>query len=439
MDSPRTRQWSNRIVGYAEVSPNQLSLNPRNFRLHPANQQEEMAEILQTVGLVQDIIVSKRTGYVLDGHLRLELAIREEQLTVPVKYVDLEPHEENFVLTTFDGVGYHAIIDTVKLDDLIKSTPEIAEMLANAGTPMEGLLNSLLHPPEQNFDSKEGPPGNIHAPGARKGTNGKGGDEDFDVELALQMVEAVSAPGDIWKCGRHTVVCADINDPTVIDIFFKTIQPTLVWSDPFVGKPIVTSLTDESLATARRTFVNLQHMLAPKAIQFWWGANNYPDVLPPSQAWLVWDKDAHGQAEPDAELAWMAAGGVVRCFRYGWGAFNNERVVEGRPDRNKMPKNTPKEPPHQKPVALAEYCFNQWGKPEDFILDPFVGSGTSLIAAERMTGNQRVFGFTTDSRFLDVTLQRWIAETGGQPRKVSNIYDNGTARRAAVDDLDPPL
>jgi len=414
--------WRNRIVGFAEVHPQQIFSNPRNFRLHPAQQQEELSDILKKVGLVQDIIVSKRTGYVIDGHLRLELAIRENQPTVPVKYVDLEPQEENFVLSTFDGVTGHAVIDNKKLTELIKETPMLSEMLGEVGSTMEGLLTSLLNA-NVGFEV-DGPEGNVNAGGRLKSKFGKGGDEDFDVEAALENLPLRTQLGDVWKCGRHLVICADSTDQKVLDLFFSEMRPTFVWSDPPYGINILPRrdglgggktfdpiIGDGNTDTAKKAFTTYQKIIAKDAIQFWWGANNYPEVLPPSQNWLVWDKDHHGMSFADAELAWSSAKGVVRCFRHAWSG--NHRASE---------QGVQKEHPTQKPLALFIYCADNYGHPEDIIVDPFLGSGISLVGAERLTGNHRVIGFELEPKYVDVTVKRWEAETGAPARILKNIY-----------------
>ena len=68
--------WRNRIAGSGEESPDQLLANPRNFRRHPKHQQDALRGVLAEVGWVQDVIVNRTTGHLVDGHLRVELAMR---------------------------------------------------------------------------------------------------------------------------------------------------------------------------------------------------------------------------------------------------------------------------------------------------------------------------------------------------------------------------
>ena len=81
--------WRNRIVGHADVPPAELVPNPRNWRSHPAEQQRALAGALAEVGWVAEVLVNRTTGHVVDGHLRIELALARDEPTVPVTYVEL--------------------------------------------------------------------------------------------------------------------------------------------------------------------------------------------------------------------------------------------------------------------------------------------------------------------------------------------------------------
>jgi hypothetical protein len=79
--------WRNRIVGSGEEPPEQLLANPANWRLHPKEQQRALAGALPEVGWVVQVLVNRTTGHVVDGHLRVNLAISRGAATVPVFYV----------------------------------------------------------------------------------------------------------------------------------------------------------------------------------------------------------------------------------------------------------------------------------------------------------------------------------------------------------------
>jgi hypothetical protein len=84
-----TTAWRNRIVGTGEEAPDQLLANPDNWRTHPGPQRDALRGSLTEVGWVQQVMVNRRTGFVMDGHARVEEALSRHEPAVPVLYVDL--------------------------------------------------------------------------------------------------------------------------------------------------------------------------------------------------------------------------------------------------------------------------------------------------------------------------------------------------------------
>jgi len=111
--------WRNRITGSGQEAPDQLLANPANWRVHPRAQQDALAGALDAVGWVQQVLVNQRTGFVVDGHARVALALRHDEATVPVLHVDLEPAEEALVLATLDPISAMAGRDEDKLRALL--------------------------------------------------------------------------------------------------------------------------------------------------------------------------------------------------------------------------------------------------------------------------------------------------------------------------------
>ncbi len=110
--------YKNRIIGSGEESLDNILFNPRNWRIHPLNQQDALKGVLEEVGWVQQVIINKRTGNLIDGHLRCQLAAREGNKTIPVLYVDIDEAEEELVLATLDPIAAMAATDKQKLDEL---------------------------------------------------------------------------------------------------------------------------------------------------------------------------------------------------------------------------------------------------------------------------------------------------------------------------------
>ena len=144
----------NRIVGYGDVDIDSVVFNEKNWRIHPKNQQDGLSGILEDVGLVLGVLINKRTDpswgaasqgveTLIDGHLRVTLADRAGEKTIPVTYVDLTEKEEAEILATLDPIGAMAATDKQKLDELLRDidtgNEEVMKMLENMAA-REGLL-----------------------------------------------------------------------------------------------------------------------------------------------------------------------------------------------------------------------------------------------------------------------------------------------------------
>lgn len=112
-------QWQNRITRYSEEPPDQLLANPANWRTHPGSQAVALRGVLREVGIVQNVIANERTGYLVDGHLRVMEALKAGQPSIPVTWVDLSPEEEALILATLDPLAAMAGTDPAQLEALL--------------------------------------------------------------------------------------------------------------------------------------------------------------------------------------------------------------------------------------------------------------------------------------------------------------------------------
>lgn len=117
--------WASRIVGDDDRSPFGLLANPLNFRVHASYQKQAMDAVLRSVGIIQRVIVNTTTGHVIDGHMRIELALEIDQPTVPVTYVTLTEAEERAAIRYYHQVGSYAGVDRGVLRDLLSSADEL--------------------------------------------------------------------------------------------------------------------------------------------------------------------------------------------------------------------------------------------------------------------------------------------------------------------------
>ncbi len=138
--------WRSRIVGHGEAPPAQLIANPRNWRVHPKAQQEALAAVLEQVGWVQDVIVNQRTGYVVDGHARLDLARKRGETSVPVVYVDLDEREERLIIASLDPLSAMATTDAEALRALLADIAVYDEALADMFVDLAGVVDEVAFP-----------------------------------------------------------------------------------------------------------------------------------------------------------------------------------------------------------------------------------------------------------------------------------------------------
>lgn len=132
--------WENRIIGSGIENPGKLNKNPKNWRVHTRLQTKSMEAVLDKIGWVQEVIVNKRTGNLVDGHLRVELASKRKETEIPVKYVDLSEEEEELVLLTYDPIGA-----------LIQADAEALKELADAADREDEGIRALIEDIEGEY------------------------------------------------------------------------------------------------------------------------------------------------------------------------------------------------------------------------------------------------------------------------------------------------
>ena len=134
------------------------------------------------------------------------------------------------------------------------------------------------------------------------------------------------------------------------------------------------------------------------------GANHYANKLPPSPAWVVWDKreGVTSNQFSDCELAWTNQTGHARLFRHLW--MGMIRASE---------KDQPRLHPTQKPIVLMAWVVEQYTALGQAVLDPFMGSGTTGVACVQ-TG-RKFIGIEIDPGYFDIAKKR-ISEAQLQTR-----------------------
>jgi hypothetical protein len=147
-------KWRNRITHFGEVDPKELLANPRNFRLHPKPQQAAMTDVLDTVGWVSvAAIINERTKFVVDGHLRVSLALARGEERIPVAFVDLTDEEELLILASFDAISSNASTDSDKLADLLRTVDTFGFETDSLDTMFSSMLSESQQTEMKDTDS----------------------------------------------------------------------------------------------------------------------------------------------------------------------------------------------------------------------------------------------------------------------------------------------
>lgn len=190
-------------------------------------------------------------------------------------------------------------------------------------------------------------------------------------------------------------------------IAVKTDQKLSINKNPILG--------DETTEVAVKSFALCAALGVP---MIFWGANHYcrDAKIPNSAAWLAWNKQEKNNHidQADCELAWSNLKTPARQFHHLWAGF-----------RRDSEKGETRVHSTQKPVALIEEIFELFKKQiGNKILDPFLGSGSTLIACEKT--NRKCYGMELDPHYCSVIIERWQNFTGKKAvRKTDSVVDLG--------------
>lgn len=121
--------------------------------------------------------------------------------------------------------------------------------------------------------------------------------------------------------------------------------------------------------------------------QIIWGGNYFADLLPASKGWLYWDKGQPGLSMSDGELAWTSRKNVLRSFTLNRGEIAQDGA----------------EHPTQKPLKLILWCIGFFPTAQT-ILDPFMGSGTTLVAAKKL--DRKAIGIEINESYCEIAAKR---------------------------------
>lgn len=247
-------------------------------------------------------------------------------------------------------------------------------------------------------------------------------EDDFDVEAELQK-PTMSQLGDVWLLGRHRLICGDSTLPETYTRLMDGKRANLVLTDPpynvdveeTAGKIKNDNMSDEDFYKFLfAMFVNVEQNMEKDASIYVFHADSkglifrqaFHDAGFYLSGCCIWKKNAlvlgrspyQWQHEP-CLFGWKQGG------KHQWYSDRKQTTI-WEYDR---PKSS-KEHPTMKPVALMAYPIQNSCMSNCIVLDPFLGSGSTLIACEET--NRICYGIELDEKFADVIVRRYIEKVG---------------------------
>ena len=364
--------------------------NPRQIS---KKQYKDLEESIDKFGLVDPIIVNKyfveNYYVVIGGHQRLKIWTEKakqskmDDITIPCVVLELNKEEERELNIRLNKSGGEFDLD------ILANEFEIEELKDWGFKEIELGLN---------IDKIVG--GNT--------------EDDHIPEVKESRVKL----GDVWQLGKHRLMCGDSTKESDVKKLMNGEKVDMVFTDPpygikHSGKGIKGKtkendfgeiLNDNDVSVAINSFQLINNMFYGSTLIFW-GANYYSNILPNGYGWLIWDKQKEGDTFSGGEIAFVNKGVKVNIFRHQW-----HGMIKASERGQKRIH------PTQKPIALAEYCFKEYGNPK-IVLDIFLGSGSTLIACEKT--NRVCYGMELDTKYCDVIIERWEQFTGQKANKIT--------------------
>lgn len=270
-------------------------------------------------------------------------------------------------------------------------------------------------------------------------------EDDFDVDEALKKATVTKA-GDIWLLGRHRVICGDSTLPETYTKLLDGVKANLVVTDPpynvdveeTAGKIKNDNMPDDDFYKFLfAAFVNIEQSMERDASIYVFHADtqglNFRKAFTDAGFYLsgccIWKKNSlvlgrspyQWQHEP-CLFGWKKGG------KHQWYSDRKQTTI-WEYDR---PKSS-KEHPTMKPVALMAYPIQNSCMSNCVVLDPFLGSGSTLVACEQI--NRICYGIELDEKFADVIVKRYIDTTGGS----DNIFLIRDGQKLAYSEVPKPV
>lgn len=392
---------------FEKVNIDKLVPYARNARTHSKEQILQLRASLREFGFVNPVIVDKDLN-IIAGHGRI-LAAKEECITeVPCVFVEHLTDAQKRAYIIADNrlalnAGWDAEMLSVEITDLQGADFDISLLGFD-----DAELNKLM--------------GNIEDVK----------DDDFDVEAELQK-PAVTKAGDLWLLGRHRLVCGDSTKAETFDLLMDGKAANLTVTDPpynvnyegTAGKIKNDNMADEKFYQfLLDAFTLTEKVMAKDASIYVFHADteglNFRKAFAAAGFYLsgtcIWKKQSlvlgrspyQWQHEP-VLFGWKKSG------KHAWYSDRKQSTIW---EFDKPKKNT--DHPTMKPVPLIAYPILNSSMTGCIVLDPFGGSGSTLIACEQT--DRSCYTIELDEKYCDVIVKRFI-EGGGSADNVFLMRD----------------
>jgi DNA modification methylase len=376
----------------------------RNARTHSEEQVAQIAASIVEFGFTNPILAGS-DGVIVAGHGRLAAAQKLGLDTVPVVVLDhLTPTQRRALIIADNRIAENAGWDDAMLRIELQSLQEDGFNLDITGFDADALAE-IMAGDETTVDGQT--------------------DDDAVPEVSATPI---SRPGDVWELGKHRLVCGDATDPKSYEQLMADGQADMVFTDPPYNVDYANSAKDKMRGKDRPILNDnlgdgfydfllaaLKPMLDRCAGATYIAMSSSElDTLQQAfraaggkwSTFIIWAKNTFtlGRADYQRQYEPILYGWKDGADHYWCGARDQGDVWHiKKPHKNDLH-------PTMKPVELVERAIRNSSRPGDIVLDPFGGSGTTLIAAEK-TGR---IGWLLelDPKYVDVIVKRWEAFTG---------------------------
>lgn len=379
--------------------------NPRKNDGAPV---KKVAESIHRFGFASPII-ARRNGEIIAGHTRYKAAKQLKLDRVPVRYMDLEPDAAHLLALADNRTAEEAEWDDAMLSAVLGQLESQGADLASTG-----------------FDEKE----------LERLLRDVSADSDADGEVIEPPADPITKPGNLWLLGNHRLLCGDSTKAEDVGRLMAGAKADLLNTDPPYGVSVAGGTHDPRDTKNYRSGGEIENdgLTGDSLAKFLEAAfANAKKHLSAGASWYVWYADTETAAFLRATqslggmrhiLVWVKPNFVFgRCdyhyrhepVMYGWTPGAGHRWYGDRTQDSvweaKVGVDLEKKlHPTSKPISIAARPIQNHTQRGDVVADMFLGSGTTLIAAEQL--GRKCYGMEISPAYCDVIVKRWETMTG---------------------------